>query len=120
MTMYIAKVKVDVTPTDGQPPVIRISQHDSGSRILITLTDGADLYAIPDGASVTMRGKTPDGEEISEDLEHSGSDVILVTNENMSGESGRCICKLRIHAGEARLSTQLFLIEVEPDPSTVG
>lgn len=116
--MYMTKINVDITPSNYRP-VIRISQHDSGNEVQVTLTDGDALYIIPDGASVMLTGKTPDARAIEKNVDGSGSAATFVIDEDISGVSGQCVCKLLIHNGEAaRLATQAFLIVVEPDPTT--
>lgn len=108
-TMYL-----DVVP-GGLPPVVHVSQFDSGSRTLVIhLYASAGEFEIPPGATAKIRGTKRDNKGFDYSAELSGDTVTCDVTQNMTAISGRVYCEVEIDSGEQELMTANFILMVKP------
>lgn len=108
-TMYL-----DVVP-GGLPPVVHVSQFDSGSRTLVIhLYASAGEFEIPAGATAKIRGTKRDNKGFDYSAELSGDTVTCDVTQNMTAISGRVYCEVEIDSGEQELMTANFILMVKP------
>lgn len=111
----------------GIPPRLRMVQGDSNTRTIeATLWDGAQPYAVPDGSSVMVRFRKPDGTGGLYDTTESGSPITFTGNDvtapvatQMLAVPGEVAAELDIYgtgtgAAAEKLATFRFVVEVAP------
>ena len=124
--MITTQIELDVSP-GGIPPVIHVSQYDTGSRTLVfNLTSGAGDLVLPLSTQAEIRGTKPDGNGFSYECEISGKVVTADVTEQMTAAAGKAVCEIVIYVGEParegapasadyqQLATANFILFVEP------
>lgn len=109
------------------PCRLHMVQGDSNSRTIVaTLWDGAQPYSVPDGSSVMVRFKKPDGTgglydscEAGETISYAGNVVTAPVATQMLAVAGDVFAEIDIFgsgSGTAaeRLATFRFVVEVAP------
>lgn len=99
------------------PPVINVSQFDTGARTFIfTLYNGATLFngAV---ASCRIEGIKPDNKGFSYNARYSNGVVTADCTEQMTAVAGNVLCELRLlENDEKTLGTLNFILCVEKSP----
>ena len=114
--MITQAYKVNLIP-GGYPEIVNASQYDAESRTLnFTVYDGSELFSIPSGSTVTVRGRKPDGTAFVYDCTFSGSVVTVDIQEQMTVLAGMVPCEIRIQKNDAILGTANFNLLVEAGP----
>jgi hypothetical protein len=109
------------------PCRLHMVQGDSNSRTIVaTLWDGAQPYSVPDGSSVMVRFRKPDGtgglydsSEAGETISYAGNVVTAPVATQMLAVAGDVFAEIDIFgsgSGKAaeRLATFRFVVEVAP------
>ena len=109
------------------PCRLHMVQGDSNSRTIVaTLWDGAQPYSVPDGSSVMVRFRKPDGtgglyvsSEAGETISYAGNVVTAPVATQMLAVAGDVFAEIDIFgsgSGTAaeRLATFRFVVEVAP------
>ena len=110
---------------DTIPARLHMVQGDANTRTIVaTLWDGAQPYSVPDGASVMVRFRKPDGtgglydaSEAGEKISFSGGVVTAPVATQMLAVAGNVFAEIDIFGGGAgtaaeRLTTFRFTVEV--------
>lgn len=111
--MQIKYTKLDVVP-GGEPQQYSISQGDKNSRFLaFSLFARSGELEIPQGATVTLEGKKPDGTELVVPGSLAGIGAQFLLPESAASVPGRIPCKVVIRSGISRLYTETFYLMVD-------
>lgn len=99
------------------PPVINVSQFDTGARTFVfTLYNGATLFTGP-VASCRIEGIKPDKKGFSYNASYSNGVVTADCTEQMTAVAGNVICEIRLlENNEKILGTLNFTLCVERSP----
>ena len=99
------------------PPVINVSQFDTGARTFIfTLYNGATLFNGP-VASCRIEGIKPDNKGFSYNASYSNGKVTADCTEQMTAVVGNVLCEIRLlENNEKTLGTLNFILCVERSP----
>ena len=99
------------------PLVVKASQYDKTSRLLIfNIYKQGELFTIPSGATVTIRGTKKDMTGFEYSCSYADSTVTAVLEEQMTIFSGKYPVELRIAQGSSILGTANFIMEIEESP----
>lgn len=98
----------------GVPPIVHVSQYDKGQTWKFNILMDNQLYTIPSGSSVTVRGTKRDGTGFSYACAYSGSQVTVTEQQQMTVFAGDVTTELRIAKGSDIIATLNFIIRVEP------
>ena len=111
--MQIKYTKLDVVP-GGEPQQYPISQGDKNSRSLaFSLFARSGELSIPQGATVTLEGKKPDGTALVVSGTLSGIGARFLLPESAADVPGRIPCQVVIRSGTRRLYTETFYLIVD-------
>lgn len=99
------------------PPVINVSQFDTGARTFVfTLYNGATLFNGP-VASCRIEGIKPDNKGFSYNASYSNGKVTADCTEQMTAVVGNVLCEIRLlENNEKTLGTLNFILCVERSP----
>ena len=116
--MPTIKTKLNISGNTGIPPDVTLKQYDktsdaSGKQLQFDLYDGATLYTIPSGATVTIRGTKPDLTGYVYKCSFTGSTVTVNVQEQMTVCAGRHNAEVRIEKGGNILGTANVTLNVE-------
>lgn len=108
---------------NGECVVVRVSQWDSGNRILrFNLFDDVGAFSIPSGATVEIRGTKNDGKGIAvsnvsnpESVAYSGSQVNITTFKQLTAIEGEQEFKLSISSNGSLIASARFILYVDAD-----
>ena len=107
--------RLDVVP-GSFPLIIRASQGDSSSALVLSLFAGTGVLEIPSGAAVSIRGKTLGGNYCEETctLQHVSGvpKVTAALTAGMTGTKGLNPFELAIESDEEMLVTATFYLDV--------
>lgn len=98
----------------GVPPIVHVSQYDKGQTWMFNILMDNQLYTIPSGSSVTVRGTKRDGTGFLYACAYSGSQVTVTEQQQMTVLAGDVTAELRIVKGSDIIATLNFIIRVEP------
>lgn len=115
MSVITQNYDIDLKAT-GEYPVVKMSQFDTGSRMIVfTVYDGHELAAI-DGMVARVDGTRSDGVEFSSTCTiGTGSKVSFTISQEMTKCAGKHAAELVLFdAAGNPIGTQNFIIEVEP------
>lgn len=98
----------------GVPPIVHVSQYDKGQTWMFNILMDNQLYTIPSGSSVTVRGTKRDGTGFLYACTYSGSQVTVTEQQQMTVLAGDVTAELRIAKGSDIIATLNFIIRVEP------
>ena len=105
--------KLDVVP-GGEPVRINVSQGDALSRTLtFSFFASSGELEIPSGASVTLKGRKPDGSEIDLPGTLEGIMATFTLSESAMDTPGDMPCNVVITAGQNRLYTETVMITID-------
>ena len=111
--MQIKYSKLDVVP-GGEPQQYLISQGDRDSRSLaFSLFARIGELEIPQGATVILEGKKPDGTALVVPGTLAGISARFLLPESAASVPGRVPCKVVIRSGTIRLYTETFYLIVD-------
>ena len=132
--MITTQIELDVSP-GGIPPVIHVSQYDTGSRTLVfNLVSGAGELALPSGVKAAIRGRKPDGNGFDYAATYTAatantqSSVSVDVTEQMTAIAGKAVCEIYLYKGTPattemaasadyeQLATANFILEIERAP----
>ena len=103
---------LDLIPK-GVPPVIRVSQNDSGQTWLISMFFKKLPFQIPAGASVYVQGTKQDGTTFKESCTFSGNLVTAIETESMTNCCGNVRAEISIETDDETIHSLNFIISVE-------
>ena len=114
--MIIQELDLNMVP-GSVPPVINVSQFDTGSRTLVfTLYNGANLFT-GSVKSVRIEGLKPDNKGFSYNASYNNGVVTADCTEQMTIVKGDVLCELRlIDSSDNSLGTLNFILRVERSP----
>lgn len=105
--------KLDVVP-GGAPVRINVSQGDIMTRTLVfSLFASAGELSIPAGASVALKGKRPDGEDMALPGTLEGIMATFTLPEAALEVPGEMPCNVVISSGGNRLYTEMIEISID-------
>ena len=100
----------------GVPPIVNVSQNDSGWTILLSLMKGREPFTLSSGYSYTLCGTKPTGTGFSYDdaVTMVGSNVLSFnTNTVMTAVAGDVRCGIIIYDGDEHVETLNFILHVQ-------
>lgn len=100
----------------GVPSRVNVSQYDNEATVIeITLFDGVSLFNVPTGYKAYCEGEKPDKKGFSYEVTFNGSVVTVPITNQMAAVEGEVVTEIVLleENGEARLSSQNFVINVE-------
>lgn len=103
---------LDLIPK-GVPPVIRVSQNDTGQTWLISLMFNKSAFSVPAGAAVYVQGTKPDGTTFKEACTYSGNVVTADETQDMTNCVGNVRAEIVIEKGDETIHSLNFIISVE-------
>jgi hypothetical protein len=106
-------INLDLIPK-GIPPVIHVSQYDSGQEWTFMLFKDGIAYQIPSGAEVTIQGTKSDNTGFQYSCTYSGSQVVATETKQMTIFAGDVPAELVITKNSEQIGTLNFIIRVEP------
>lgn len=96
------------------PVVVYASQYDVGSRtITFNVYNGGELYTIPSGSAVSVRGTKKDNTGFEYSCNFNGSQVSFNIQDQMTVFSGNIECEIRISKSGQILGSANFILRVE-------
>lgn len=102
----------------GNPPVLHVSQYDSGWVVYFTLYNGASLFSIPSDATVRIQGTKSDKHGISKLCTKSqqyDSQCFVYISEQMTAAPGPAVYELCVVGSDGKqIGTTNFIMAVEP------
>lgn len=102
----------------GNPPVLHVSQYDSGWVIYFTLYNGSSLFSIPSDATVRIQGTKSDKHGISKLCTKSqqyDSQCFVYISEQMTAAPGPAVYELCVVGSDGKqIGTTNFIMAVEP------
>lgn len=111
--MITQQYNLDLVP-NGPDVVVKCSQYDKESRtITFNMFDSSELFTIPSGATVTVRGTKADNTGFEYPCTYSGNAVSFNVKEQMTIFNGKVLCEIRITNGGEVLGTANFILFVE-------
>lgn len=107
------RYKLNIVP-EGTPVVVHASQYDAQSRdFYFTIYNGSELFEIPSGSAVTVRGTKPDKTGFEYSATYNGSLVHVIVEAQMTVLPGNVRSEIRITNGAQILGTANFILRVE-------
>lgn len=102
----------------GQVPIsVWCSQYDKDSRAFrFTIYKGGELFFIPSGSTVTVRGTKQDNTGFEYSCTFDGTVVEVIVKDQMTIFAGKVPCEIRIANGSDILGTANFNLMVERTP----
>lgn len=102
---------------DKVPVMVRASQYDALSRtIIFNIFNGSELYEIPSGATVTVRGTKEDNTGFEYSCLVNGSEVSFEIQAQMTIFYGLVPCEIRITSGTEIIGSCNFQLNIEKTP----
>lgn len=102
----------------GNPPVLHVSQYDSGWVVYFTLYNGTSLFSIPSDATVRIQGTKSDKHGISKLCTKSqqyDSQCFVYISEQMTAAPGPAVYELCVVGSDGKqIGTTNFIMAVEP------
>lgn len=116
--MPIIKNKLYVNGNSGIPPLVNLKQFDktadaNGKQLQFALYDGATVYSIPSGSSLTIRGTKPDLTGYEYPCTFSGNAVFVNVQPQMTVCAGRHDAEIRVTKDNNIIGTFSFVMNVE-------
>lgn len=106
---------INMIPGDVKK-VIKVSQYDNDSvRLIFTLWNGTERYAIPSDADVFFQMRKPDGNVVAGMMLKDGSTARIDVYDEMTDTSGKCLCDLQVESS-GRIESENFILWVEKSP----
>lgn len=103
---------LDLIPK-GVPPVIRVSQNDTGQTWLISLMFNKSPFPIPAGATITVQGTKPNSSTFTESCSYSGNLVTAVETQDMTDICGNVRAEICVEKDDETIHSLNFIISVE-------
>lgn len=114
--MIEQKYNLNLIP-DKVPVMVRASQYDALSRtIIFNVFNGSELYEIPSGATVTVRGTKEDNTGFEYSCIVNGSEVSFEIQAQMTMFYGLVPCEIRITSGTEIIGSCNFQLNIEKTP----
>ena len=114
--MIEQKYNLNLIP-DKVPVMVRASQYDALSRtIIFNVFNGSELYEIPSGATVTVRGTKEDNTGFEYPCSVNGSEVSFEIQAQMTIFYGLVPCEIRITSGGEIIGSCNFQLNIEKTP----
>lgn len=114
--MIYQSYKLNLIP-DQVPLSVWCSQYDADSRIFqFEIYKGSELYTIPGGSTVTVRGTKQDNTGFEYSCTYDGSVANVIVKDQMTIFAGKVPCEVRIANGSDILGTANFNLMVERTP----
>lgn len=111
--MITQTYNLDLVP-NGPDVVVKCSQYDKGSRtITFNMYNNSELYTVPSGATVTVRGTKADNTGFEYPCTVDGTTISFDVAEQMTVFNGKVLCEIRITLGGEILGTANFILFVE-------
>lgn len=111
--MITQKYNLNLIP-NKVPVIVNASQYDKTSRTLeFTIYDDTELFTIPSGSTVTIRGTKPDKTGFEYPCTFNGSVVSVDIQNQMTVISGKIPVEIRIVNSGNILGTANFILNVE-------
>lgn len=111
--MITQKYNLNLIP-NKVPVIVNASQYDKTSRTLkFNIYNDTELFTIPTGSTVTVRGTKPDKTGFEYSCSYSGSVVSVNIQQQMTVKSGKVPCEIRIVKGSEIIGTANFILDVE-------
>lgn len=108
---------LNMTPSSVKP-IVYISQYDVDTDcLLFYMYFGSDVFKIPEGSTVFIKGAKPDNTAYSYTCKFEGNIVTASIKEQMSNVKGDCLCEISIRDTENNIvGSANFTIRVEESP----
>lgn len=120
MAFYTQTVTLNMIP-GGIHPIIHVSQFDYSSRRMdFTLHRGSQVFNIPSGSAVTLRGRRSDGTLFEHPCTFTdGTNVATYAlRTQLTSVAGYAPCEIRItNSGGDVISSETFIFDVKPTPN---
>ena len=113
----IKRIKLDFARS-LHPVIVYAKQGDANSRVIeIEPLENGVPFAIPAGATARFEAKKPDGHQIYNDDPTILDNVItVVLSEQTLAAAGEAICTVSLYQGDAILTAQNFILQIEESP----
>lgn len=103
--------------TDKVPVLVNVSQYDQYSRtIIFDLFKGSEIYEIPNGSTVTVRGMKPDNTGFEYPCQFEGNRITFDIQPQITILSGKVPAELRITSSNEIVGSCNFYFDVEHTP----
>lgn len=113
--MITQKYNLDLIP-NGVPVVVPCSRYDANSRTLkFDLFYNGQVFFVPSGATVTIRGTKPDKTGFEYICTYNTSTVSVNIKAQMTVIAGLVPCEIRITKNNEILGTANFILRVEKE-----
>ena len=110
--MTTQSFNLDLIPK-GVPPVIRVSQNDTGQTWLISMYFNKSPFSVPAGATVYVQGTKPNGTTFNEACTFSGTVVTVIETQSMTDICGNVRAEISIEKDDETIHSLNFIISVE-------
>ena len=112
MSFILKYFTIDITP-GALPPVVHVSEYDTGRQYGVTITDGNGPFSIPLGATATVEGTLNGTIGFTTSATIANGNVMFTLTESMTAQSGRAWVKIKIVKDGEPVSTAAFILAVD-------
>lgn len=109
-------ITLEINPGAAHPPVVHVSQYDTGRRLKMKLTDnGTEFFISPD--EVRIEGTKPDKRGFSYTTVSTDTVYHLYSftiKDQMTAVGGKTVCELILKKDNEQIATANFILDVEP------
>ena len=84
---------------------VKVFKGDTAVKLIITLTDGGNIYKIGRGCMATLTGTKADGSKLKHDCIIEGDVIIYIFDEETTDCSGLAICEITLYDENGRVIT---------------
>lgn len=111
---------IQFIPTHVQPHA-KASQSDTEERVFEfhCYTDD-DVYNIPAGSMVMIKGAKPDGASFIRSATFAGNVVTVICSDSMTDVAGEIPCELVVTTTDGTIHSSNFILDVEGEPFNEG
>ena len=111
------EIELEINPGIALPPVVHVSQYDTGRRLKMKVKDKGDAFFIASPDELRIEGTKPDKRGFSYTTVYADSVNHLYycdIKDQMVAVGGKVVCELIITKDNQKIATANFILDVEP------
>ena len=112
MSFILKYFTIDITP-GALPPVVHVSEYDTGRQYGVTITDGNGPFSIPLGATATVEGTLNGTVGFTTSATISNNQITFALTESMTAYAGKAWCKIKLTLNSEPIQTCAFVLAVD-------
>ncbi|MEE0970502.1 MAG: BppU family phage baseplate upper protein [Clostridia bacterium] len=84
---------------------VKVFKGDTAVKLIITLTDGGNIYKIVRGCTATLTGTKPNGEKLKHSCSIEGDTIIYIFDNETADQAGLATCEITLYDENGRVIT---------------